>query len=426
MLLTLCACSNGSEKQASSEPTDISAAEETAVPTDTEPSEEPNTVTVEPFVFDPETDFDNRTVNGISSFIDLDEAYIYQYGALLSPVFYWDKTTEESGVLCSKPECVHNDGDCGGWLGNLAKLGYYKGRLYWITFPYNAGGQSVYTLNSMNVDSTDRREEHRFTIETAGDYAQRMFIHRGFAFLLYNKKVVENTEPMVGERIDLFDLSSGDIKTIFETRTRYGANILLQFGGDNIYILSSRAEDENSLSVSLDSYNIITGGVGHSEYRIERPEMWINDFRLTPDGKILLALDTDYEDYPGGVYKIEDGVISEAFRFDDGEHVFAPLFADGAVCAITLVEREPKKYMFWITDYEGNTIYKGEVPMEYRNSIAEQHVTMGRNILVGIGSSLYTTWEENVGNDERDEFFLVRYDITPDGFTETVLGSYAE
>lgn len=419
-LISIAACSDGRTQTANetTEPTDIIY--RTAAP------EETPVLALEPFVFDRETDVDNRFVKCVSnSFVEFPDYDIYQFGFGFGPVYYWDKTTGEVGVLCNKPDCDHTGGDCNGSTGNLSMLNYYAGRLYWLSYPYRETGKNCYSVYSMDVDSTDRREEYRFDLEKEGCFPGNMYVHRGKIFFTTLYRAIENGAPGYEKSVEVLTLGSNDRKSVCEIKSSSSAPIYAQFGGDNAYFLTSELNDEGFLAVYLTQYNIVTEASESREYVIERPEMWISGCYLTPDGKLYIAMFTDYEEYPGGVYRIDDDEITEVFAFEDGEHMYSVSFGDRVVCAITLLSPNPKSFLIWITDLDGNTVYKGELPMGYRSAISESSETNGRDLLVGSGSSLFVMANESLVSGGT-AMVLVKYDFSSDGIDEEVIAVYEQ
>ena len=382
--------------------------------------------TEEPFAFDPETDFDNRFSNLLyNTFIELDDCYVWRFDS--SPIFYWDKTMQESGVLCNRPECDHHNPDCNAFVNVIGYMSYYKGRLYCMVYGKNAkDGRLYYSVMSMKPDSTDMREEQRIYRDEDADHdASNMFVHRGFVFLYYSYQIVENLVPYNFFRVEIMELGKSERKTIYELKTQSSQKPILQFRGNEVYIARGRGGDDTSY-LELTVYNMVSGKIDQTEYDVGVYDTCLSDFYITPEGELLFAFDTDYDKFPGGVFTIKDGKAVEKFRFDDGEHIFIPSFADGVACVTATVDPDVPTFMIWITDFEGNTIYKGELPMEYRNGIMEAHSFTGRVMLVGSGSSLFMIFEERLDAGNETVYFLVRYDFSPDGLAETVLGSFVE
>ena len=419
-LFSLAACTGNKPIPAeeSENPTEATDITETAAP------EETPVPTEEPFVFDPETDVDNRFAKaGSASFLEFADYDIFQFGYSEGPVYYWDKTTNEVGVLCNKPECDHTGGDCLGNTANLSALSRYEGRLYWLSFPYSENGQDYYSVYSMKLDSSDRREEYRFEIEKPGFFPSGMYVHRGMVFLISYCSAVENGAPYYEKSVEVMKLGNNERKTVYDIKTTGSAQIFVQFRGNNAYILTSKGTDDDALAVYLTKYNIVSDVSVTSEYRIDRPDMWIGDCYLTQEGELLIAMFTDYEAYPGGVYRIEENGIEELFALEDGEYMYDVFFGDGVVCGIALLRSNPTAYLLWITDLEGNTIFKGEQPMEFRNCLSEASKTNGRHLLVGSGTSLFIMADESL-QQGGSAVFLVKYDFSSEGLIETDIGSY--
>ena len=75
------------------------------------------------------------------------EGSVY-YTILNSWIFYYDRESDTSGILCGKPECAHKDASCNAYAGNMMGcIQVYDGQLYWL---------SGSTLYRMDLDGTNR------------------------------------------------------------------------------------------------------------------------------------------------------------------------------------------------------------------------------------------------------------------------------
>ena len=87
-------------------------------------------------VYDPDTDFDNRFGRCAPGMLETEDAY-YFVSTTGNYIYYYDKYTEERGVLCGKPECVHDELEinesCSGYVrasGN-GHANFYDGHIYY-------------------------------------------------------------------------------------------------------------------------------------------------------------------------------------------------------------------------------------------------------------------------------------------------------
>ncbi len=100
-------------------------------------------------VYDPDTDFDNRLGRGYPGFAESEDAYYY-ISSLGNYIYYYDKLSGERGVLCGKPECVHDElelnEDCSGLVRAGAVINYYKGQLYYVGYSNFGDSQIRHSL----------------------------------------------------------------------------------------------------------------------------------------------------------------------------------------------------------------------------------------------------------------------------------------
>ena len=420
VLLSFCACTCKNPGAETNDPT--------SAPNDPENTQD------DACVFDPVTDCDNRFCKlGDHAFIELQDSYVFSFDS--SPILYWEKGVGEGGVLCSKPECDHQNSDCNAYVGTMGNYSYYNGRIYmltipysympedWATTPFGQGWNDYYSIISMKPDSTDRREEYRIEYENA-DYPLKMFIHRGSVFLYFSRQVVEHAVPYNTYRVDVIELGKDERRTIYELKhSKSHQQPFFQFRGDEVYIARLRSE-KRLAHIELTVYNVLSGAVEETEYEVALRDAWLYDFYLTPDGEMLFAFESDYETYSSKIFAIEDGKAVERIAFEDGEHFFSAGFADGLVCANFMIDPDPDRMLYWITDFDGNLVYKGYLPMEYRKTVEGSHTFGGRYLLVGSGQSFIIMTNEELPFGW--VWFLVKYDVSEDGLTETVIGRWDE
>ena len=67
---------------------------------------------------------------------------------------YYDYNADIEGVVCHKPECMHNDDTCDGYLSSLVpnSLSYYNGKLYWI-----GGTKELYGIWESELSGLNRK-----------------------------------------------------------------------------------------------------------------------------------------------------------------------------------------------------------------------------------------------------------------------------
>ena len=61
------------------------------------------------------------------------EEQIYAIFPALSPfIYYYDKAAQVSGILCGRPECIHQDSSCNAYTMGTGGICLYEDRLWFI------------------------------------------------------------------------------------------------------------------------------------------------------------------------------------------------------------------------------------------------------------------------------------------------------
>lgn len=113
------------------------------------------------------------------------DGYYFQYDAF---AYYIDRETKSATVLCSKPECTHQDNTCNAWIF-CSSLSHSNGTLYYTNNDYVLKNGS-YTdcgtlLYSMEPDGTKHRaiQSLEFTPdENDSQYVSPPIIHKGYIY----------------------------------------------------------------------------------------------------------------------------------------------------------------------------------------------------------------------------------------------------
>lgn len=99
---------------------------------------------------------------------------------------YFDKNTGNSGLVCGKPDCDHNNASCNAIISDRNGVQYYDGDLYTV----KKGGNG-FVLEKIAVDGTEREEMGNLLgVKTAvaspmGGDGIEWIIHRGYIYYWY-------------------------------------------------------------------------------------------------------------------------------------------------------------------------------------------------------------------------------------------------
>lgn len=142
-----------------------------------------------------------------------EDGYFFCYAGM--NVYYLDKASGESTILCAKPECSHTDETCNAYTnGNF--LTYYDGKLYWSHHDYIQENGGVVNkgerLHCMNLDGTNHTVVQDLDFVPGGDtsnFITEPMIHRNIVYFCYSGRLyavslgddIQNAVLLYGEEI---------------------------------------------------------------------------------------------------------------------------------------------------------------------------------------------------------------------------------
>lgn len=140
-----------------------------------------------------ETDFQKNMHQSTSEWIyalcETEAGYYFEYDCF---VYFMDKETGATTILCGKPDCAHNDESCNAYIYSPF-LAYYNDKLYWSHDDYEQENGSVVhegkRLHSMEVDGTNHSVVQQLESVPGGDtsnYVTNPIIHRGNIYFAYS------------------------------------------------------------------------------------------------------------------------------------------------------------------------------------------------------------------------------------------------
>lgn len=149
----------------------------------------------------------------LSNCCENENGYFFRYGD--GNVYYLDKESGASTILCGKPECSHTDDTCNAWAyGNF--MTYYDGKLYWSSHDYIQENGGVTDkgerLHCMDLDGTNHTVIQELDFVPGGDtntFLTKPIIHRGIVYFCYSGRLyvvslgadIDNAVCIYGEEI---------------------------------------------------------------------------------------------------------------------------------------------------------------------------------------------------------------------------------
>lgn len=125
----------------------------------------------------------------ITVMCETENGYYFQYDTF---VYFMDKETGATTILCGKPDCAHNDESCNAYVYSPF-LFYYNGKLYWSHDDYEQENGSIVhegeRLHSMEVDGTNHTVVQQLDFVPGGDtsnYVTNPIFHRGNIYFTYS------------------------------------------------------------------------------------------------------------------------------------------------------------------------------------------------------------------------------------------------
>ncbi|MBO4879580.1 MAG: hypothetical protein J5544_04915 [Clostridia bacterium] len=419
--------------------------------------------------FNRETDYDNSAAAPVmAAVVETEDAYYLtraEYGGTY--LYYYDKTIDDSGVLCPRPECVHdekpNNKDCTGYIGGsaFAELQYYEGKLWF----YKSIDLHSYGLFHMNLDGSELTLVHTFYPEgTPLQYSNtRVYLHRGILYHASYDQVIKNGDaferivigcmPMEDMTIGGTEVKAWEYYTILERATVNSAQPILNFAGDYVYMFYCydgveeydgepstddwawwwdlaitdeitrwkpsmtepevlyRHENEPGTPSSLMSYNVAYVTQDGTPYFMDFLRADMNEPYDAETNPLYIAL-----------YRVENGDRTELFNTqEDGNNTLVVLGENRLVTTDNWYPTSPDEEInITIRDFGGDVIFTGPISMDFWQ---EPYGRISfRNAWV-YEDSLILCFDEYMGSnaDPQRRWYFVKYDITPDGLTETLL-----
>ena len=385
--------------------------------------------------FDPDTDYVNA-YGGLTAhdLVETEDAVYWHSTNGRAYLYYYDKACGESGVLCPRPECLHdaveNNRDCAGYLGTFdPSLSFFEGKLWWIGYcGPNEADRAIYR---MDPDGTNREKVRDLSREHEYQ-GTKYYFHRGYIYFYRADNIVRQGSLTLRISVSRMPLDSDKLEVIWEATSAYVPQATLRFRGGEIYIFAQfDGGDENTSAEELAalSYRLEilrwTEGMTEPEClcRVDNAVRLMNvaAYDVTKSGEIYFAVpSSDGERRGDAVCRVSgDGSSEELFDFFDEENPFHIMsITDGIVCASAYLQDSQGGRIFWIRDISGETLFKGRLPAELApgTEASVSILTADRGHLTAYAAA----------KDPEDPlhyglFCLIRYDLTADGPVGTAL-----
>ena len=190
-----------------------------------------------------------------------EDGYYILYGG--SHAYFIDKETYQIALLCTKPECAHNDDTCNAEIygGVLWETG---GRLYYTnsTLLEERGklvdhGERIY---SVALDGTGQRVVQELEFEPSGSSTHvDPILHRGYVYFFYSGvlyrvplggKLKKRAQALWGEEIEG---EKGSVQ--FYDSIPVGNNFTLWADGDTVYFMTNVMQPDGTYKDTLFAFD---------------------------------------------------------------------------------------------------------------------------------------------------------------------------
>ena len=366
-------------------------------------------------------DFDNRFGGEQCSVVETDTAYYYT-PFLGYYLYYYDKASGERGVLCGKPECLHDDEmqnrSCNGYVSVYGTLGYWGGRLHYLSESISG----KFTLMSVKPDGTEKRVDTETSLMLGSVYytPQRLDYHRGMLYSYCTNEIVRNGVPSYETCIFRLDPETGDLKKLFSLETDHSySEPSLFYTGKYVYFSIDHLEktdDDWITYLDIRRYDIETEQIEdlyhfrEEGYLGARMRIWVESEDL-----IYLMPHVMLDGVPNKLYQVSGGEMRNAVTFDT-EGIGG--ISDGIAYVLNTMENRME-----VRRIDGSVIYKGAWELDsLRGLISGKETDFYVNAAFGNENELLVSiimFQAN--NNPPSSTCLVKYDLTKTVPEATVL-----
>lgn len=352
---------------------------------------------------EPMPGFDAQNKYAISRAMSFQESDSFFCGSstLGDNLYYYDKETGISGILCADPSCSHDSSSCGAYIKRGATMFLYDGLRYWITDDYNTDGRD-HVLWQGTIAGTDQKRVKTISFENIilPYQPQQYAIHRDALYFLGTADTVSGVTT--GVRLTLMRSpldDSEEFTTLFDQT--YGAYVKadVRFAGDHAFlVVQTWTEAIANPPVDLAVYQIdLSSGKMETVYE-KLGGACYDGFWVTEQEELYLLTRS-------AICKVEDGALVPAAARKHTED--AAYLMDGIAVSIYL---EDDQRCIEIVDFSGNTIYDGKIfPAEISGMDGDPNAYKKYSMLIVGGDSDKLIIE--LSNFEAEESYVILLDL---------------
>ena len=295
---------------------------------------------------------DAQNKYGIFCAMSFQESESFYCGSTLlgNHIYYYDKETGISGLLCADPACTHDSSACGAYTKTGATMFLYDGMRYWISDDVQSDGYD-YILRHSEISGSNRKKIKAISFENIliPYQPQQYAIHRGYLYFVGNSDAVNGVQT--GERLTLMQSpldETEEFTALFDKTYDSPVHFDVRYVGDYAFLLVQVWKAENTL-VDMELYQIaLSDGETEILYDAANTE-YCDGFWVTEQEEIYLL-----EGGTGTLSKLVNRKPTQIAALEHGDNVSKLL--DG-IAVSTYVENECR--CVEIMDFDGNLLYDG-------------------------------------------------------------------
>lgn len=309
-------------------------------------------------------------INGDNTFVgfcETEDSYYYISRSDNCPILtFVDKKTLTQFPLCPKPECTHDNADCGAYIMTFSAPKIYCGRIWWASWC----GDSELDVYSCSLDGADRRLEFKTDALKAGkdiktnEANYNAIFHRGYLYVSYTRSAVENAVPTSHIFVSRVPLS-GDGKSeevlSLTSNSDYGDVRVIPHAND-IYIALNAynylGRQEADAVVKFDSE---TGGLDvlfNISGNYDDIPVKVSNLGVSPDGELYFSKRGKVLRFEPEIGEFET-VYDNGDEYDRGKYDEAR-FGRDVMWFPGVAKAGEGSVGYMIMDYDLNVIHKGE------------------------------------------------------------------
>ncbi|MBR6007042.1 MAG: DUF5050 domain-containing protein [Clostridia bacterium] len=386
-------------------------------------------------VFDPYTDYDNRfysVMNGFNMTETEDAYYFIRSG---NPFLYCcDKASGESGVLCGKPECIHDqNGDnsnCSGCISaQIMSLSFYKGKLYYVGLSGDHVSARNLALYRMDPDGTDREKLADLYCDSYSLIFLQTFVHRGWLYAVSTDQDITGGSPETGASVVRWNMETGEFRSLFKFNGFECSTVIpgTFFFGKYLYFVIDGFDDEEGPH-HVNIYRFDTEKEELESIYLSKPgefyNGWYRIWAVSENELYISAFMLD--EHENSLFCLREGKLEKAFTIDfsketfDGANAF---FLDGALVMEHINPNGPEKSGIQIRDFAGNILYDGAWSFDFIGGQTDR--LCGLKGIYGNSTTIFCPFEATEPTG-KEAFYFVKYELENGELSETLLYSDAE